>query len=107
MILLRQNVWLKEITGFFFSSRGRHTLYIGDWSSDVCSSDLRQEQPAERRPPEDPDALDRAGGDVRGGQLLRRSRQRWDQSGLGGAEGGCRDADEAGDPVDEDRKSVV
>ena len=26
--------------GFFFSSRRRHTSYIGDWSSDVCSSDL-------------------------------------------------------------------
>src|SRR5437762_4598273 len=25
---------------FFFSSRKRHTRYIGDWSSDVCSSDL-------------------------------------------------------------------
>src|SRR5437879_9688405 len=25
---------------FFFSSRRRHTIYIGDWSSDVCSSDL-------------------------------------------------------------------
>ena len=24
-----------------FSSRRRHTRYIGDWSSDVCSSDLR------------------------------------------------------------------
>src|SRR5208337_5184640 len=24
-----------------FSSRRRHTSYIGDWSSDVCSSDLR------------------------------------------------------------------
>src|ERR1017187_10616230 len=24
----------------FFSSRRRHTEYIGDWSSDVCSSDL-------------------------------------------------------------------
>src|SRR5437762_3916261 len=24
---------------FFFSSRRRHTRYIGDWSSDVCSSD--------------------------------------------------------------------
>src|SRR5437764_12169052 len=23
-----------------FSSRRRHTRYIGDWSSDVCSSDL-------------------------------------------------------------------
>src|SRR5437764_2761871 len=27
-------------TAFFFSSRRRHTRYIGDWSSDVCSSDL-------------------------------------------------------------------
>src|SRR5690348_17950584 len=25
---------------FFFSSRGRHTRWTGDWSSDVCSSDL-------------------------------------------------------------------
>src|SRR5437763_16942638 len=25
---------------FIFSSRRRHTRYIGDWSSDVCSSDL-------------------------------------------------------------------
>src|SRR5437763_5100075 len=25
---------------FSFSSRRRHTRYIGDWSSDVCSSDL-------------------------------------------------------------------
>jgi len=25
----------------FFSSRRRHTSYIGDWSSDVCSSDLK------------------------------------------------------------------
>src|SRR5437762_5820324 len=25
---------------FFFSGRRRHTRYIGDWCSDVCSSDL-------------------------------------------------------------------
>src|SRR5437762_5813073 len=33
---------MKSITiiFFFFSSRRRHTRYIGDWSSDVCSSDL-------------------------------------------------------------------
>src|SRR5437764_9067907 len=30
----------KRIYFFFFSSRRRHTRYIGDWSSDVCSSDL-------------------------------------------------------------------
>src|SRR5437762_11603138 len=28
------------LLAFFFSSRRRHTRYIGDWSSDVCSSDL-------------------------------------------------------------------
>src|SRR5437764_15180627 len=30
----------QECLLFFFSSRRRHTRYIGDWSSDVCSSDL-------------------------------------------------------------------
>src|SRR5436189_1317706 len=29
---------------FFFSSRRRHTRYIGDWSSDVCSSDLVRDE---------------------------------------------------------------
>src|SRR5688500_20180444 len=28
---------------FFFSSRSRHTILQGDWSSDVCSSDLPEE----------------------------------------------------------------
>src|SRR2546427_9392217 len=28
---------------FFFSSRRRHTRFDCDWSSDVCSSDLRDE----------------------------------------------------------------
>src|SRR5256885_6032906 len=28
---------------FFFSSRRRHTRLQGDWSSDVCSSDLRNQ----------------------------------------------------------------
>src|SRR5256885_5461463 len=47
---------------FFFSSRRRHTRLQGDWSSDVCSSDLparllacaassqRCRRPAARRP---------------------------------------------------------
>src|SRR5690348_17645609 len=30
---------------FFFSSRRRHTRWTGDWSSDVCSSDLRASRP--------------------------------------------------------------
>src|SRR5437879_3585766 len=35
----------RRLTGsFFFSSRRRHTRYIGDWSSDVCSSDLPPNQ---------------------------------------------------------------
>src|SRR6266487_6412333 len=29
-----------ECCFFFFSSRRRHTRWTGDWSSDVCSSDL-------------------------------------------------------------------
>src|SRR5690348_10731781 len=29
---------------FFFSSRRRHTRWTGDWSSDVCSSDLEADQ---------------------------------------------------------------
>src|SRR5205807_3649771 len=31
---------------FFFSSRRRHTRLQGDWSSDVCSSDLSTGTPA-------------------------------------------------------------
>src|SRR5438445_9526561 len=30
---------------FFFSSRRRHTRYWRDWSSDVCSSDLKRCRP--------------------------------------------------------------
>ena len=30
----------EQFSGFFFSSRGRHTRSLCDWSSDVCSSDL-------------------------------------------------------------------
>src|SRR6266487_6377678 len=32
---MRRRLWV-----FFFSSRRRHTRCTGDWSSDVCSSDL-------------------------------------------------------------------
>src|SRR5574340_1834079 len=31
---------LRHLFFFFFSSRRRHTRSFGDWSSDVCSSDL-------------------------------------------------------------------
>src|SRR6266581_6891960 len=32
--------YFAHILTFFFSSRRRHTRWTGDWSSDVCSSDL-------------------------------------------------------------------
>src|SRR3712207_8293437 len=32
---------VNEYLFFFFSSRRRHTRYWRDWSSDVCSSDLK------------------------------------------------------------------
>src|SRR5690349_24009834 len=39
-------------SSFFFSSRRRHTSSLRDWSSDVCSSDLRRglghREPGER-----------------------------------------------------------
>src|SRR5438132_10454179 len=34
---------------FFFSSRRRHTRSLCDWSSDVCSSDLRSAISSSRR----------------------------------------------------------
>src|SRR2546426_7419588 len=34
---------------FFFSSRRRHTRLQGDWSSDVCSSDLLLARPEVQR----------------------------------------------------------
>src|SRR5688500_19107731 len=40
---------INEYSLFFFSSRRRHTRLQGDWSSDVCSSDLSTSGPA--RPP--------------------------------------------------------
>src|SRR5205807_2925923 len=35
--------WTLIVEVFFFSSRRRHTRLQGDWSSDVCSSDLLTE----------------------------------------------------------------
>src|SRR5437762_11289619 len=43
-------IGLALLVVFFFSSRRRHTRYIGDWSSDVCSSDLRTWRPRARSP---------------------------------------------------------
>src|SRR5437763_13354676 len=62
-----------EFVYFFFSSRRRHTRYIGDWSSDVCSSDLVYRLAMTDVPPDrlstnpespyyDPDILERGVG---------------------------------------------
>src|SRR5437879_9844696 len=77
---------------FFFSSIRRHTRYIGDWSSDVCSSDLDPGQravhdlPAGRHrvllvapPPGGGLAVEQqapAGGALGGGQRVERSEER-------------------------------
>src|SRR5437763_15985290 len=68
---------------FFFSSRRRHTRYIGDWSSDVCSSDLtschrryqvalyrHQESPCPEKSPRPPRSEERrVGKECRSGWL--------------------------------------
>src|SRR5256885_8394267 len=38
---VQEYLWNQYKYFFFFSSRRRHTRLQGDWSSDVCSSDLR------------------------------------------------------------------
>src|SRR5690606_14200424 len=48
---------------FFFSSRRRHTRFSRDWSSDVCSSDLRQWAVAQDVANQQ-DVLQLAGGDA-------------------------------------------
>src|SRR5438046_8402896 len=37
---------------FFFSSRRRHTRLVSDWSSDVCSSDLKAQLTLSPQPSE-------------------------------------------------------
>src|SRR5256885_2811655 len=43
---------IRSMFFFFFSSRRRHTRLQGDWSSDVCSSDLPDFVTALTAPPE-------------------------------------------------------
>src|SRR5690348_18331037 len=38
--LVRGRYLYCDLIEFFFSSRRRHTRWTGDWSSDMCSSDL-------------------------------------------------------------------
>src|SRR5256885_16859716 len=64
-------MWAHGLIVFFFSSRRRHTRLQGDWSSDVCSSDLM-------------DDLGRLGGPPVGSQRAR------DDSDAGGVTQRCR-----------------
>src|SRR5947209_20470202 len=48
--------YLVIVCFFFFSSRRRHTRYWRDWSSDVCSSDLRRRERLRERIADDVDA---------------------------------------------------
>src|SRR5256885_399302 len=45
-VVVTVTTWFERVAGFFcivfFSSRRRHTRLQGDWSSDVCSSDLME-----------------------------------------------------------------
>src|SRR5256885_6713036 len=50
---------------FFFSSRRRHTRLQGDWSSDVCSSDLPRNNEWRERP-DAKEVLGRVGIEVGG-----------------------------------------
>src|SRR3712207_1855922 len=58
-----------RVRGFFFSSRRRHTRYWRDWSSDVCSSDLRRLGSRRRRRQEVAVALREAAGPPEHGQV--------------------------------------
>src|SRR5690348_17589570 len=42
LLCSRDRACIRNRLVFFFSSRRRHTRWTGDWSSDVCSSDLPQ-----------------------------------------------------------------
>src|SRR5690348_18266282 len=57
---------------FFFSSRRRHTSWTGDWSSDVCSSDLIED--AQHRAVSELFIEACAGGDINA--LMERSEER-------------------------------
>src|SRR5690348_17675576 len=82
---------------FFFSSRRRHTRWTGDWSSDVCSSDLRRYRRAGRRV-----------GDQRADRLSRIGRERRDVDERGdlGMGAGLSDDDSAVGMADQHGRAV-
>src|SRR5690348_18080733 len=50
-------MWMLRL--FFLSSRRRHTRWTGDWSSDVCSSDLVDQRPGAPRHAQPSERVDR------------------------------------------------
>src|SRR5256885_10110497 len=63
-----------DVEFFFFSSRRRHTRLQGDWSSDVCSSDLGLEADLigiDGNPAEDITALRRVVFVMKGGTVVK------------------------------------
>src|SRR2546430_13752144 len=61
----------------FFSSRGRHTRFDCDWSSDVCSSDLEEEKEESISTSDVPAAVQKAvEAEAKGGTIVR-----WEKEG--------------------------
>src|SRR5438309_10580885 len=69
---------------FFFSSRRRHTRWNCDWSSDVCSSDLRRERLRVDRADEADDRLVGVPGEARVRGVGRRRRDGVERDGRSG-----------------------
>src|SRR3546814_14426649 len=76
---------------FFFKQKTAYDMRISDWSSDVCSSDLRKGIHADREKIDEAAAVD--GGSVRRGQChivgARVARLAGRAAGGGGGSGGC------------------
>src|SRR5216683_5935819 len=73
-----------EVSFFFFSSRRRHTRSDRDWSSDVCSSDLRRPRPlVEARPGVRATDVARQSGHAPGPVAGSRGTKPWMGEGLG------------------------
>src|SRR3546814_9414589 len=64
--------WLVFFVFFFFKQKTAYEMRISDWSSDVCSSDLRRADPAEFLLRGLTLVLHRLGGGLERGLVLRR-----------------------------------
>src|SRR3712207_8899606 len=66
---------------FFFASRRRHTRYWHDWSSDVCSSDLEDEEEVAAEGSEEGRSGEDRETDENGRRRRRRRRRRGGRNG--------------------------